>query len=41
MTTPIHPEAVKAYRERKRWGQKQLADATLGRDKVLIRPTTV
>ena len=27
MTTPIHPDAIRAFRERKRWTQEQLAKA--------------
>lgn len=36
MTTPIHPEALKAFRARKRWTQEQLADATKGQKKVSL-----
>jgi len=36
MTTIIYPEALKAFRARKRWTQEQLADATRGPDKVSL-----
>ncbi len=36
MTTPIHPSAIRAFRERKRWTQEQLAEATKGKDRVSI-----
>ena len=36
MSTPIHPEALKAFRARKPWTQEQLADATNGRKKVSL-----
>lgn len=36
MATPIHPEALKAYRTRKHWTQEQLADATRGAHKVSL-----
>lgn len=36
MTTPVHPLALKAYRERKRWTQSQLAEATRGRESVSL-----
>ncbi len=36
MTTPIHPEALKALRQRKRWTQEQLADATKGTNRVSL-----
>lgn len=36
MATPIHPEALKAYRTRKHWTQEQLADATRGPYKVSL-----
>lgn len=34
MSTPIHPSALKGYRTRKHWTQKQLAEATRGKNKV-------
>jgi transcriptional regulator with XRE-family HTH domain len=36
MTTPIHPGALRAFRERKHWTQEQLAEATKGKDKVSL-----
>ncbi len=36
MTTPIHLGALRAFRERKHWTQKQLAEATKGKDKVSV-----
>lgn len=36
MTTPILPEAVKFHRDRKRWTQEDLAEATKGRNKVSL-----
>jgi len=36
MASPIHPEALKAYRGRKQWTQRQLADATQGRNNVSL-----
>jgi transcriptional regulator with XRE-family HTH domain len=36
MTILIHPAALRAHRNRKRWTQEQLADATKGPDKVSL-----
>ena len=36
MATPIRPDALKAYRARKHWTQEQLADATLGPNRVSL-----
>lgn len=36
MTTPIHPKALKFNRDRKRWTQEDLAEATKGRNKVSL-----
>jgi transcriptional regulator with XRE-family HTH domain len=36
MTTPIHPTAIRAFREQKRWTQAQLAEATKGKDRVSL-----
>ena len=36
MTTAIHPRALKQFRDRKRWTQEQLAEATKGRNKVSL-----
>ncbi|MCV2890344.1 helix-turn-helix domain-containing protein [Ruegeria aquimaris] len=36
MTIPIHPEALKAQRSRKRWTQEELCEATSGPNKVSL-----
>ena len=36
MTIPIHPEALKAHRTRKRWTQEELCEATGGPNKVSL-----
>ncbi len=36
MATPIHPKALKSLRERKRWTQEQLAEATKGPNRVSL-----
>lgn len=36
MTTPVNPEALRAFRERKPWKQWQLAEATKGKGKVSL-----
>jgi transcriptional regulator with XRE-family HTH domain len=36
MTTAIHPDALKYFRDRKRWTQEQLAEATKGKKKVSL-----
>jgi transcriptional regulator with XRE-family HTH domain len=36
MTTAIHPDALKYFRDRKRWTQEQLAEATKGKNKVSL-----
>lgn len=36
MATPIHPDALRAFRARKRWTQEQLADATRGKHQVSL-----
>ncbi|PJN92879.1 hypothetical protein CNY89_22840, partial [Amaricoccus sp. HAR-UPW-R2A-40] len=36
MTTAIHPGALRHSRDRKRWTQEQLAEATKGKNKVSL-----
>lgn len=36
MTTAIHPNALKSFRDRKHWTQEQLAEATKGKNKVSL-----
>jgi len=36
MTTTIHPDALKYYRDRKHWTQEQLAEATKGKNRVSL-----
>lgn len=36
MTTPIHPKALRSFRDRKHWTQEQLTEATKGKNKVSL-----
>lgn len=36
MTTAIHPNALRSFRDRKHWTQEQLAEATKGKNKVSL-----
>jgi transcriptional regulator with XRE-family HTH domain len=36
MTTAIHPNALKSFRDRKRWTQEQLSEATKGKNQVSL-----